>query len=307
MAGIAITGTLFLASVTMPIISFFSSLFIPLPVMLYRLKLGRQSGMVVPSAMLVLIALILEALSPDFFLFSGLMIFGFFLGEFSESGYSIEKTILFACGLILAAGFAGLLFYSMARQVDIIQMVSAYVERNLVLTVSLYEKMGMPEENISLLNDALPRIQYALVRILPSLLISTALVVGWLNLLIARSILMKKGFDLFLGNAPLNKWQAPEKLVWGIIGSGLLLILTDGAPWLIGMNGLITCFTVYMFQGMAVTSFMFEKKKFPLVLKVLLYAIIALNQILLILLVGIGLFDVWLNFRKLSPAGKTEE
>lgn len=306
MAGIAITGALFLSAVTMPLVSFLSSLFIPLPVMIYRLKLGRRTGVMIPAAMLVLIALILGRVSPDFFLFAGLMGFGFILGECSEYGYPVEKTIVYSCGWVITAGFFLLFFYSIAQETGLVEIVSLYIDKNLTMTLSLYEKVGMPEENIQMIREALPKIQYALVRIVPSLLISTSFVAGWANILIARSILMKKGFDLFQTSGPLNRWRAPEMLVWAVIGSGLMIFPDISGLRLVGVNGLIICFTIFLFQGIAVTSFIFEKKKFPLLLRVLLYAIIILNQLLLVLLVMVGFFDVWLNFRKLGPIETTE-
>ena len=285
----------------MPLVSFLSSLFMPLPVMIYRLKLGRRAGAMIPVCMLILISLVLGRVSPDFFLFAGLLGFGFVLGEYTEHGYPVEKTILYSCGIIIAAGFFSLFFYSIVQETGLIEVVSLYIDKNLMMTLSLYEKVGMPQENIQMIREAMPAIQYALVRIVPSLLISTSFVAGWANILIARSILMKKGFDLFQTSGPLNRWRSPEMLVWAVIGSCLVIIPDITSLRLLGVNGLIICCTIYLFQGIAVTSFTFEKKHFPLFLRVLLYAIIILNQILLVLLIMVGFFDVWLNFRKLEP------
>ncbi|MBW2176623.1 MAG: DUF2232 domain-containing protein, partial [Deltaproteobacteria bacterium] len=56
----------------------------------------------------------------------------------------------------------------------------------------------------------------------------------------------------------------------------------------------------YFLQGIAVVSYYFEKKRFPRALRLFLYSLIALQQILLLLIIGLGLFDMWLNFRKLN-------
>jgi uncharacterized protein YybS (DUF2232 family) len=66
------------------------------------------------------------------------------------------------------------------------------------------------------------------------------------------------------------------------------------------MNGLIILMMVYFFGGIAIVSFYFEKKKFPLALRFFLYSLIALQQFILLFVIGLGFFDMWLNFRKLE-------
>ena len=51
----------------------------------------------------------------------------------------------------------------------------------------------------------------------------------------------------------------------------------------------------------AIVSFYFERKRFPRLLRIFLYSLIALQQFVLILVIGLGFFDVWLNFRKIKP------
>ena len=69
---------------------------------------------------------------------------------------------------------------------------------------------------------------------------------------------------------------------------------------MIALNGLLVLMTVYFFQGIAVVSFFFEKKGFPKLLRFFLYSFIALQHIVLLVVIGVGFFDMWLNFRKLN-------
>jgi uncharacterized protein YybS (DUF2232 family) len=58
---------------------------------------------------------------------------------------------------------------------------------------------------------------------------------------------------------------------------------------------------IYFFQGIAVMSFFFEKKNVSIVVRLALYSFILIHQLSLILIVGIGLFDIWADFRKQNP------
>ncbi|MDD5524767.1 MAG: DUF2232 domain-containing protein, partial [Smithella sp.] len=60
---------------------------------------------------------------------------------------------------------------------------------------------------------------------------------------------------------------------------------------------LVTSF-IYLLQGLAIVSFFFQKKNVPFFFRYLFYFLIAVQQILMIPIVAIGLFDIWIDFRK---------
>jgi uncharacterized protein YybS (DUF2232 family) len=78
------------------------------------------------------------------------------------------------------------------------------------------------------------------------------------------------------------------------------MLFPAGATKLFGLNILLIAMTIYFFQGMGIVSFFFEKKKVPRFFKILLYSLIALQQLALLAVIGMGLFDMWFNFRKLK-------
>ena len=65
-------------------------------------------------------------------------------------------------------------------------------------------------------------------------------------------------------------------------------------------SSFFTILTIYFFQGMGIVAFFFEKKQLPRSFRIMLYALIALQQVLLLVIIGLGVFDLWLNFRKIG-------
>jgi uncharacterized protein YybS (DUF2232 family) len=178
-------------------------------------------------------------------------------------------------------------------------MLSEYVTKSLDLTIELYKKMGVPEENLHMISNSLDEIKYYLVRIIPSIIAALTLLTAWMTLLLARPIF--KNMNLFLPDfGRLNLWKAPEYLMWGVIACGLTILLPDKTFKVIGFNGLIVLMTIYFFQGIAIVSFYFEKKGVPRMLKIFIYSLIAIQQIILMAVIGLGFFDVWFDFRKLE-------
>jgi uncharacterized protein YybS (DUF2232 family) len=297
--GVGITLVLFAGAMIMPIVGLVGVFLLPLPVLVYRLKLGRARGAAIATIAFVVMAVVLGGGSLDLFLFLALMVLGFVLGESFERRFSLEKTMLVACGALSLAGLLFLLFYSHSAGVGITDLISAYVEKNLSLYREALEQMGAAEETRQAFSASLEIVEYVMLRVLPGIAVSGILFTAWITLLLARPVLKRAKLPC-PDYGSLMHWRAPEMLVWVLIGSGLLLLMPAGGLKLIGLNGLLVMLQVYFFQGIAIVSFFFEKKRFPLVARWVLYTLISLQVLLLVLVIGLGIFDMWLNVRKIE-------
>jgi uncharacterized protein YybS (DUF2232 family) len=297
--GIVITSVLFAVTLQSPVLGFFCTVIIPLPTMFCRAKHGRTIGMVVPAIALLALVPLLGGVSIDLLYFFELVFCGFILYELFVLRLSVEKTVVLSSAVILAVGLFIVLVYSSTTATGFVQLVSGYVRRNLEASLRLYVNMGVPADTIRPIEDALDGIQYVLVRIVPALAVSASLFLSWTNLLLARPLLRRHRL-YYPDFGRLNLWKAPEPLVWSAIGCGLMLIIPEHTVKLFGINGLLILMTIYFFQGIAIISFYFEKKRFPRPLRFILYSLIALQQIVLLIVVGLGFFDMWLDFRKLG-------
>jgi uncharacterized protein YybS (DUF2232 family) len=299
LSGVTITAVIFAVSVYMPLIGFICALLIPLPTLFYRSKLGRTTGATIPVLAIIFMVAVLGGISIDILFFFELLLLGFIMSELFEMDLSVEKTMLYACGSVMLAGIACLLFYSKIAEIGIFALVAQYIAKNLELTLVLYKNMGVSDQTIQMISASLEKIQYVLIRIIPAIAIASTFLVSWICLLLSKPML--KSRDLFYPDfGALNLWKAPESLVWGLIGSGVLLILPFTAFKITGLNGLLILMTIYFFQGIAIVSFYFERKQFPRMLRFFLYSLIALQQVVLLIVIGLGIFDMWLNFRKLK-------
>ena len=297
--GVFATSLIFAVSILIPIFGFFCSLFIPLPTLYYRIKLGRTTSVIIPVLGFIIMVVVLSSFTIDVMFFAELLIVGFILGELLESRFPIDKTMLYSCGVVLISGIVSLFVYSTASGNDLISILSQYVAKNIELSLALYQSLGMSEENLRLIQDSLGKIQYILVSIIPGLTITSTLLVIWINILLSKALL-KGRFQFHPDYEKLNQWQAPDYLVWAVIGCGLLMLLPASVAKLIGLNVLLILMTIYFFQGMAIVSFLFEKIKVPRFLKIVVYILIPLIQLAWLAVIGIGLFDMWFNFRKLE-------
>ncbi|MBU1183202.1 MAG: YybS family protein [Pseudomonadota bacterium] len=295
--GIGLSVLICLMSIYIPIIGFFCALFIPLPIIFYHSKLGRKYGLVIIAATIIAIVFAMQSVSIDLIFFAELLFLGFLLGELLHHNLSIEKIILYSsCGVIVS-GLICLMVFSNIRNIGIYALASEYITENLKLAIDIYENMGVSEEHIQMISDSMEQIRYVLVGIIPALIVAFTLLVSWINLMISRPVLIKNNL-YYPDFVSLNLWKAPEYLVWAVIASSVMLFFPDKVFKIAGLNFLLVLMMIYFFQGIAIVSYYFEKKRVPRTLKVFLYSLIALQHFIFLFVIGLGFFDTWLNIRK---------
>jgi uncharacterized protein YybS (DUF2232 family) len=295
---VAVTALIFMATLHLGMLGPFVGLVIPLPILFYRFKLGRSLGMLILTAVMLVVisAAGWNSIGTLAFLFE-LGLVGLILPEAFEMNLSVEKTVGITAGAVISTGTVILALYSLLSTTSPWAVVSDYLEKSVKLALVMYREVDASGEKIDILAQSLEGIVYLMLRIIPAIVIVTTLFVVWSNLLLARFLLRSK--QLFCPDfGKLNQWKAPEHLIWAAIGSGGLLLFGHPGIKMLGINGLIVIMMIYFFQGIAIVSFYFEKKEFPKVLRAVLYSLIALQQLLLLVVIAVGFFDMWIDFRR---------
>jgi uncharacterized protein YybS (DUF2232 family) len=118
----------------------------------------------------------------------------------------------------------------------------------------------------------------------------------WFNLLLGRNLLRQKGILLSRLNY-LSNWSAPEFVIWIFIASGALIFWGNYQLSSLGLNLMIIVCFVYLLQGLAIISFIFQNKNAPLLFRYLIYFFIAVQQFFMLAVVAVGLLDIWVDFR----------
>jgi len=150
----------------------------------------------------------------------------------------------------------------------------------------------------------LPRVevQNLLVQVLPALVLINLALVAWVNVLVAQRLGTFWGWDN-LGE-PLSLWVSPEWLVFFLVAAGLALLAPF--PWVrpVGLNLVLLLGFVYFCQGMAVISALLQRFQLPWVLRSLVYILAFMNPLMIVVMI-LGLTDLWLDFRRLQPSQET--
>lgn len=287
---------LFMSGVSLPPLGIILLPFVPQPVLLFGLKYGVVSGLGVLVAAWLLLFLFAEELAFIYGVFA--VMAGLLLGLLGKLR-AIEYLVGAVAGAMLAVA-AGIAYYFFGSWAAMFQDLRAGMTQQIESAARMQEKMGLPAESISLLKDQAPQIVEMMLRLLPSLLLLSFAFIVLINLLyIGRRFPERRSQWFALEN--LREWKAPEPLVWGLIFCGFALFVPIfplvGA---VALNLLLVIGACYFAQGLAVIAFFFNKNNVPRFLRGLTYVLIVFQQIFTLLVVGLGLFDLWGDFRRLG-------
>jgi len=298
-AGFLWTTLIYLAAFFLP---FAGSLLIPLtplPVLYQHFSRGRTQGWIilVPAWGVVFGALVLagsESAMPVFLL-AGLA--GAGLAELLRRNLSIEEIVLYPVLFFFVAGVLVFLAYGLLTGQAPFAVLDAYVVGSIQENLRIYGMMGLPPEQIQEIRGQLPEIARIFTLIAPAFIIAMASLVLWLNVL-AGGVLIRQRGGTYPDFGDLTLWKAPERIVWFLIAAGGALLAPADPVRQIGLNVLILCSFVYLFQGLAIVACFFKRKRIPLFFRYLFYGLAFAQQYVALTLALLGLADLWVEFRK---------
>jgi uncharacterized protein YybS (DUF2232 family) len=217
---------------------------------------------------------------------------------------SVELLVL-GIALVVFAVTGGLLFYFYGSWSAVIQDVHHSLSQNLAAATRIHEKMGFPKDSLDLLKERMPQIVDTTVQFLPGLLfVSLALIVLINIVFLCRRFPAQR--ELWFSTANFREWKGPEPLVWALIACGFAVFIPGlGFLRLIAINVLLVIGACYFVQGLAIIAYYFHKNNVPRFLRGVTYVLIAFEQIFTLLVVGLGLFDLWGDFRRLRKNNLT--
>jgi uncharacterized protein YybS (DUF2232 family) len=293
-------------SVLVPLVGPFLGLLAPLPFLYYSSKLGLHEGLKVSGISLAALAFLsyLTGYWPILFLAIEFSFLGLVVSELYRRRLTIGYTVLWGAVSVLLVGFAALALMGWSKDMGPLEMVRAYVLENLTEAAEVYRRVGGEDAAGVDFQQYVKALGDMILKVYPSLLMIGTGFVVWLNVMMSRLLFRATGVvsPLF---GPLERWQAPERLVWGVIAAGFSLFLPVGGVQSVAVNALIVLLAVYVFQGLSILIFFLIKYRIPLWVRVGIYSLILFQQILLLGLALAGLFDQWIDFRKLNAAKAT--
>jgi len=290
---------LYYAAIRLPLAGFIMTALVPLPIILVSRRVGLRWGLAIVGAALIFILGLTYFLgsAAELILFGQMAVAGLLLAFLEGRGHAIEVTIgatVLVMALINGAAFA---FHMVNQGLNPRDYVNHTVQELLGSLTAFMKKEGVS------LDEMLPAgvdkevFSRFLIRLSPALMLMNSTLIVWLNVLLSRTI--PGSWPGEEEKAPLSAWEAPGWLIFVFIGAGFLILYP--LDWLqtLGLNLLLLSALVYFFQGLAIISHTFQRYQVPRLLRIMIYPWLVLLKPAMLVVVVLGLTDLWLDFRRL--------
>ncbi|MFC1495663.1 DUF2232 domain-containing protein [Thermodesulfobacteriota bacterium] len=308
----SVTFLLFV-SISLPFFGPLLSLLTPLPFLFYSSKLGLNKGSKVCLVTILIVGVVTKMTGhSELFLFClEFGIAGLILSELFRRELNYSLTIFTGTLLVLVVGSGFFLFISITRGLTPLEMAVTYLQTSLdntlANTISLYESRGLDQQTIEQLKQAGPKIIDWVKKIYPSLVIIGTGFIVWINVIISKPLFMYRGIkypDMGRGDF----WQSPEYMVWGLIIAGFCIFFSIPTLELIAINAVIIFSVIYVFHGLSIVLFFFNKYNVPTWTRIIIFILIISQWIFFVIIFALmGLFDQWVDFRKINNTPQVSE
>lgn len=297
LAALVVVGLLASGS-AVPILGVFLSLLTPVPFVLLRLRHGFPALMLA----LAVTALALAGLSSPGQGLAFLLEFGLpaiLLAEGLRRGSRPELTVTGAGALLTLGGLAVLVLAS-DHWTQPVLAVSRHVERLLADMEALTVRLGLSPDGAAPLAGASEKLRAFLLMAFPGMFFAGSLLTAAGYVVLLRGLMRRWSAQLG-GSAPEPfRWELPELLVWAFIGAGALYLTGLSGLQALGLNVLIVLIGLYFLQGLSIAALLFQRFHLPRLLAALSVLLLLFQPFLTLVVAGLGLFDVWFAFRRLS-------
>lgn len=301
--GIGGTLVFFFSALLIPMVGLFAGIFTPLPTLLFFYRWGPPWGYAIPgaAALLGIPVLMLLDLGHGIPYFLEMLVFGLFLGFGMRRHWSVEMVVGSASALVTAMGLLSLWVSLQGTEGGFFKALEDDLQSSITATLQQYGDLSRDQKAVT---SAIQKVVPLIVRLFPAIAVTSAILISWMNLLVTRRYCRNHRI-LLPPWREWSHWKANELLVWVVIGAGFSQLLPMGVFRLVGLNVLLVAGTIYLLQGFSIMAFYFDRWNLPKPLRAFLYALLLLQQYLALGAVLFGLFDVWVDFRRLS--GKPAE
>jgi uncharacterized protein YybS (DUF2232 family) len=288
---------LFLSGISLPPLGVIAFPFVAQPILLFGLKFGIGGGMALLGAAILLLAVFgTKELALIYGVFAALA--GLLLGLLGRIRAIEYLIVCVATIMLFMTGAMALHFYGSWSLMA--QDVHHGLTEQVASATRMQENMGLPPETLDILKTEMPQMIDTIVKLLPALVFLSFVFMTLVNIIYLVRRFPERRSQWFSLQS-WREWKGPEQLVWGLITCGFVLFV-PGLVWArpVAMNLLLIIGAFYFAQGLAVISFFFDKNKVPRFLRGVTYVLIVFQQIFTLLVVGLGLFDLWGDFRRLG-------
>jgi MFS family permease len=286
-----------------PALSVLIGVLIPVPLIFVYIHFGRRPGLVLLALIFVVLFTLMGPRQATLF-FTEYAVLASVMAEAIRFRLSFDKCISFSALVSAVLSIVLLLFMFTDREATLLEFFQKQIDRHFAQSIESLKAIGDKSEELKVVQDFADKTSGSLARAYPSFIVLGTFVTALINYYATRFLWRRiYGYDIF-HEAQFSGWVIPDQVIWVLIGSSAVFLLADNTLGSIGINLLLMTLVAYFIQGMAITIYFLESRNVPVFFWILMFFVILLQPLLVGVSIGLGVFDTWMDLRKIRVIGK---
>jgi uncharacterized protein YybS (DUF2232 family) len=280
-----------------PLVGAIAALFAPAPILLF--SIGYPGARLRAAAVAVIAAAAVMMLGGWGAAVGYLVTFGLasvVICDMLERRNSFESIVLVSSGIVLAASVIAA--FAAAGSAEVLsKAVHDSLTSGIARGHEFYKVLGF-ETGIT--PDAANGLVDMMLRLSPALIAICAGVASLLNLAAFWRLggRQRLNHPLF---GDLARWSTPEWLIWLLLAAGFGMFVPVPALATVAIDAFVCVAAVYFCQGLAIMAYYFKSLAIPPWVRGLIFFVTVIQPVLAALVCAAGIFDLWVDFRRLKP------
>jgi uncharacterized protein YybS (DUF2232 family) len=275
------------------------NLFTPLPAAVLGMRLGPPWG-VAAVGLTIVAVLATSGVVPALLYQVQFGLPAMLIPWLLRRGVSWDRTVFTTLGLTLALGVVVLIGSVSGSGQSPVDFVNEQVDREIEQTITLMNEFAGAEQSpadAEAFRQVVAGMGDVMRRAYPAMLV---VVCGALQLVTVGllAFVVRPGV---LPGLPFARWRSPELLIWVLIAAGFAGVFGTGGLQSVAINALIMLLPLYFLQGLAVVENFLARRGLSPLLRGVCYLFLLVVNPLPVIVTGVGVFDLWADFRKPRP------
>ena len=286
-----------------PALSVLIGVLIPVPLIFVYIHFGRRPGLVLLALIFVVLFTLMGPRQAILF-FTEYAVLASVMAEAIRFRLSFDKCIALSALVSAVLSIGLLLFVFTDREATLLEFFQKQIDGHFAQSIESLKTIDDKSEELKVVQDFADKASGSLAQAYPSFIVLGAFVTALINYYATRFLWRRiYGYDMF-HEARFSGWVIPDQVIWVLIGSSAVFLLADNALGSIGINLLLMTLVAYFIQGMAITIYFLESRNVPVFFWILMFFVILLQPLLVGVSIGLGIFDTWMDLRKIRVIGK---
>ena len=273
----------------------------PFPLVFIYLQRGRQVGFALMALVFVVLLLLVGANQAMLFL-AEYALMALLLGEMIRIQLPGDRCIAISA---LASGLVSivlLLVLFSDQDTSVKEFFEGQMRAHFSLSMEAFESVGENKAEVADMKAFAEQTAETFAASYPAFLLIGSLIGSAANYALIRIAWTRLyGPGLFPGVA-FSEWLCSENLIWVFILSAAALFLGQGMIADAGLNVFLVVFVIYFTQGLSIVVYFLKARNVQVFFWFVLFILIFVQPLLIGLVAGLGVFDIWADFRKLRKA-----